>query len=117
MSNAVYELCPVTSRVLDKNRLLCADEVPENFNARTNRLRGRPSFGLVARIARAHERFLERLIDETPTLFRPRRRVSNQRRKAISLDRSFVSSNSPYAKESNCHSKPPNIPFELSLVL
>lgn len=83
MSNAVYELCPVTSRVLDKNRLLCADEVPENFNARTNRLRGRPSFGLVARIARAHERFLERLIDETPTLFRPRRRVSNQRRKAF----------------------------------
>lgn len=23
MSNAVYELCPVTGRVLDKNRLLC----------------------------------------------------------------------------------------------
>lgn len=60
MSNAVYELCPVTGRVLDKNRLLYLGEIRENFNARTNRLRGKPSFGLVARIARAHERFLER---------------------------------------------------------
>lgn len=49
MSNAVYELCPVTGRVLDKNRLLYLDEIRENFNAIGSE---GTSFGLVARIAR-----------------------------------------------------------------
>lgn len=37
ISNAVYECRPVTSRVLDKNRLLGLREIGGNFNARTNR--------------------------------------------------------------------------------
>lgn len=36
ISNAVYNFCPVTSHVLDKNRLLGL-EIGGNFNARTNR--------------------------------------------------------------------------------
>lgn len=39
ISNAVYDFCPVTSRVLNKNRLLGLSEIGGNFNARMNRPR------------------------------------------------------------------------------
>lgn len=42
ISNAVYDFCPVTSHVLDKNRLLGLDEIGGNFNARTNRPHAAP---------------------------------------------------------------------------
>lgn len=48
ISNAVYDFCPVTSRVPDKNRLLGLGEIGGNFNARTNRPHA--TLGLVPRI-------------------------------------------------------------------
>lgn len=66
MSNAVYELCPVTGRVLDKNRLLCPTQRSQRISMRARIGCEATSFGPVARIARESARTVFRtLIDQS----------------------------------------------------